>query len=178
MIQQVVARLTTLASAGERLLLGGVSQVAIGIRDALPANLAARASLIELDVHASEAVIRRATGRALADALQADQAAFVDALVAKWTDAGRAAVGIPASLQRLDERSVARLIVTERLLREHPEESERSVRLALDQGADLDFATDAAATRLDAVGEGIGVALRFVAMAPPSPTAVSEATPV
>jgi hypothetical protein len=176
MIQQIVGRLTTVASASERLLLGGMSQVAIAIRDALPADLAPRASVIELDVHASEADLRRAAGRALADALQADEAAFVDSLVATWTDAGRAAVGIPASLQRLDERSVARLVVTERLLREHPEDAERAVRLALEQGADLGYATETAAARLDTLGDGIGVALRFVAMAPPSPTAVSAAT--
>ncbi|HSJ63008.1 MAG TPA: hypothetical protein VK922_03770 [Gemmatimonadaceae bacterium] len=177
MIRQIVGRLTTIAVAGERLLLGGMSQMAIAIRDALPADLAARAAVIELDVHASEADLRRSAGRALAEVLRSDLAAWVDSLVATWTDAGRAAVGIPASLQRLAERSVARLVVTEHLLREHPEDAERAVWLALEQGADLDYATDAAAARLDRVGEGIGVALRFVAMAPPSPTVASAATP-
>jgi hypothetical protein len=162
MVRQVAARLTTLASPEDRLLLGGMTQVAAAIRDVLPPELVRRARVIELDVHASQADIRRAAAATLAEDLRDRERAFVEELVTTWADDGRAVLGVPASLQRLADRAVARLVVTDRLLRAHPEEAERAVRMALDQDATLGYASGPAAERLDARGEGMGASLRFV----------------
>jgi hypothetical protein len=162
MIRQAAARLAVLCEASERILLGGIPQAATAIQDALPGELVARSRVIALDVHAGDAAMREAARRAVHEAREEEERVVVTEVLAARAQGSKAVIGVGETLRRLEEGAVARLVMTERFLRDRPDDAERLVRAALAQHASLGIAPAGVADVLDEEGEGVGGTLRFV----------------
>jgi hypothetical protein len=174
MIRQAAARLVVLSPAGEPILLGGIPQTATAIQDALPGDLVLRSRVIALDVHAGDADIREAARRAVDESRESEARAFVAEILAARAQGSKAVIGFAETLRRLDEGSVARLVMTDTFLRTRPDDAERLVRAALARNAALGIAPAGVAEALDEEGEGVGGSLRFVPGQLPLPTQPAE----
>jgi stalled ribosome rescue protein Dom34 len=168
MVHRAADRLTEIVEADSWILVGGIPEVANALIAALPDAVRPRARAVDLDVHASEAGIRLTTERELTEASRARTAAVIDDLAARRAEDGRGVLQLPQTLQMLREKSVERLIFTDGLVREHPDDAEAAIRLALEQGADIELVSGEGADRLDTEAHGIAAALRFVPYSSPA----------
>ena len=151
-----------LIDSRQPILLGGIPQAATAIQDALPGELVLRSRVIALDVHAGDADIRESARRAVHESREEEERAFVAEILAARAQGSKAVIGVAETLRRLDEGSVALLVMTDRFLRTRPDDAERLVRAALARNAALGIAPAGVAEALDEAGEGVGGSLRFV----------------
>jgi hypothetical protein len=75
---------------------------------------------------------------------------------------GKGTVGVVPTLNALKEHSVQTLYFSRRLMETYPDLAESLVRLALQQGAEIEQLSGAAAEKLDSEYDGMAARLRFV----------------
>ncbi len=162
MLQDAVGRLTRHAGSEGWIVIGGIPTIASAIQSRLPANLAARAVRQPLDIHSQRALVAAAARAGAGELRAADDLRRVDAAVGSAAGDGRGTAGLTDTLRALTEASVRELYFTSALLREHPQEAESAVRLALQQHAFVEHVSGPAEARLDETG-GIASLLRYAA---------------
>lgn len=162
MVRDLVRELETLAGSRAWIFVDGSPEVAAEVLAALPERLLRRARRLRgVDVHGTEAALRDAAEREATAASRERDLELVLDLLDREAAGGRGVSGRDATVEALHEHAVDRLFITGRFIRERATDAEALVRLALEEGADLEYVSAAAAARLDDAG-GVGAVLRFV----------------
>lgn len=162
LVRNVVGELETIAGSRAWIIVDGSPEVAAAVMAALPDHLRRRARRLRgVDVHSTEAELRDAAEHEARAASRERDLELVLELLDRESSAGRGVSGRPGTSEALHEHAVDRLFLTGRFITEHAGEAEALVRLGLEQGADLEYVSAAAAARLDDAG-GVGALLRFV----------------
>ena len=161
MIREITHDAARLAAPDGWILTGGIPEVSRHLAGALERHAPGRVRAVEaLDIHASTAQIASAA-RQGASALRAElDLERIGDIIEHATNAERAALGPAATRAALIDRRVRELYITHEYLGTHPDEAERAVRSALDQGAAIEHVSHGAARLLDEHG-GMAAHLRF-----------------
>lgn len=182
---KLVARLAKLAGDESWVLIGGTSEWAHIVADALPRSLAGRVLVsTSLEHDARDAEIGEAAKHAASELRVAHGRALVERLRDNASGHGRAAAGVPAVQRALRNRAVDLLVVTPEFIRRASSDAEEAVRAALAQSGDIEVLSGNAAEELDRTAEGIAARLRFAIDTAPEkgsnggrPAAGSESEP-
>jgi hypothetical protein len=159
LLATLVRRLPSLAEAGTPILIGGATDAAQQVVEALPLPLRDHAVLVpELRMGPADASLS-----ILRDALRAHRAkrqlARVQALREVAHANGRAAEGFEVTQRAADLHAIAELIFSDAAWHLHPEEVEALVQRALDDGAHVEFAEPTVLAGTNS--EGVIAGLRF-----------------
>jgi hypothetical protein len=158
-----MATLDALAADDEWVLLGGIPEVAVALLSMLPTRLRTHARRpAGLDVHATDARIAEVVETVVTEASRQRDADRVDELFDQLGSSGQGMLGVEGVREALREHAVRRLYLTGTTLGYHPLEAEALVRAAFEEGAEIEYLSGSAATRLDEQGGGVGALLRFV----------------
>jgi hypothetical protein len=160
MLAEAVARVEELAGADAWILVGGTTAAASALHGRLNSRLAARATVVPLDVHATDAVLAE-TAREHATRLRArEDLQRVEQVVSDKARGSTGAVGVEDIERALVNGQVRELYLTSAFVQDHSEEAVDAIRRAFDEGAKVEHVSGDAAQRLDAAG-GIAARLRF-----------------
>jgi hypothetical protein len=165
MLRDVGRRLTDVAGADGWILLGGTREAVRELMSALPKQLVLGHRvrvLSELDGNATDARVAAAAERGATLQRRAHDRAMIDEVIDHALSDGNGTLGSDTTLRALRDDAVERLFLSERFLREHPDDSEELVRAAFDHGARVEQASGEAARRLDDEAGGVGARLRYV----------------
>ncbi len=163
MITETAERITSLAGAEAWVVIGGTPHPSLALRQQLMRADALRERVItsRLHVRSSDAEIARTAAEKSRELRGNRDLAVIDDLL-EGTSRGRfASTGLAATRRALRSRAVRELLVSDRFVDESSSVSERLVRSALEQGAEVEEVTGAAAERLDATCGGVAGRLRF-----------------
>jgi peptide subunit release factor 1 (eRF1) len=163
MHRAVADRLLKLVPDDGWILLGGPAEACSDIENALSPRLKSRA-MTQDSLHMrsrSPEIIDAA--RLGASRLRATKDASVIEILGELAGAGgKGAVGVVPTLNALKDRSVQSLFFSTRLMETYPDLAESLVRLALQQGAEIEQVSGVAAEKLDNEFDGVAARLRFV----------------
>ena len=165
MMRQLATRLSDFAGADGWVLVGGTREAVRELMAALPEQLVLGHRvrvLSELDGHATDARVAAAAERGATLQRRAHDLAMIEKVIDHAASGGKGIIGPEMTLRALREGAVQHLFVTERFVREHPDDSEELVRAAFDHGAQVEQASGDAAHRLDSEAGGVGARLRYV----------------
>jgi hypothetical protein len=168
LLDEVAARLVALSTDGGWIVIGGTRQAAHAVLDALPARVAAKATVLPaLDASSTTDEIQRLAeeGASLLRGSRDDM--LLAGLLEDAGSGGNGAVGAADVLHALDSGAVQELLLSPRFVDRQPAEAEAAVRAAFDQRSAIEVTSGSVADRLDRDGGGIAARLRFV---PPPPT--------
>lgn len=165
LMEEVAASIKDEAGAEASLVLGGVAEAVSSLRSRLPGALAERATevselFVEMDGPALDRVVREAASE-LGDRRQAH---LLDG-ISEAAGGGRGTLGWNDTQRALRAGAVQLLLVSRAFASSQSDDCEELVRLALEQGAEVEDLGGEAGARLDDLGGGVGARLRFV---PPS----------
>ena len=160
MLAEAAAKIDELASQDAWVLVGGIPGVASALHGRLNQRLNARATVISLDVHATDATLAE-TAREHASRLRArEDLERVEQVVAAKARGSTGAVGVQDTERALVNGQVRELYLTSAFVQDHTDEADDAIRRAFDEGAKVEHVSGDAAQRLDAAG-GIAARLRF-----------------
>lgn len=154
---------TVLALAGDEgwILTGGIPRTAKALAGVLTASARGRVLHIELlDIHASEAEIKRAAEEGSSALRDSFDSARVEEIVKNANGNGVVALGPAQTREALQQSRVGELYLTHSFIEDHAAEAEDVVRSALSQGALVEEVVREAATKLDGHG-GVAARLRY-----------------
>jgi hypothetical protein len=168
LLTEVAERLATLSAHGGWIVIGGTRQAAHTALDALPARIAARATILPaIDVSSTTGEIQRLAEEGASLLRRSRDDVLLAGLFDDAGSGGNGAVGAPDVLHALDAGAVQELLLSPRFVERQPTEAEAAVRAAFDQRSAIEMTSGPVADRLDRDGGGIAARLRFV---PPPPT--------
>jgi len=160
MLAGATARVEELAGQDAWVLVGGIPVVASALHNRLNHRLNARATVISLDVHSTDAALAE-SAREHASRLRArEDLERVEQVVAAKARGSTGAVGVQDTERALVNGQVRELYLTSAFVQEHTDEADDAIRRAFDEGAKVEHVSGDAAQRLDAAG-GIAARLRF-----------------
>lgn len=165
MMRRLATRVVEAAGADGWVLLGGIPEAVRELMAALPEQmiLGRRVRVLsELDAQATDARVAAAAERGATLQRRAYDLARVEEVIDHAAAGGRGVIRRESTLRALRTGAVQRLFLTERFLREHPDDGEELVRAAFDNGALVEQASGDAADRLDTEADGVGARLRYV----------------
>ena len=159
---EVVERVREMAGREGLVLLGGPTETAARLQNLLPRELLSRTRLVpgvsvEEEVPRTRPHIREAV-TALSRSLQED---LLEDVLSQALSNGKGKIGTRDSRKALRENRADLLLVSSNLLEREAQLTDQLVGAALDQSADVELLVGNAATRLDEVGEGLAVRLRY-----------------
>jgi hypothetical protein len=163
MYGDAIEHATKIAGGDGWILLGGTSEACSDMENLLPPRFRERTlSIDSLHMRSRPDEITNAA-RAGASELRGRKAARIIEMLAEFAGAGgRGTVGVVPTLNALREHAVQNLYFSKRLMETYPDLAESLVRMALQQGAEIEQLNGAAAEKLDAEHDGIAARLRFV----------------
>ena len=165
MVRELIEHITSVASADEWIVIGGMATRAGLVLTMLPAAARHRAVVAAgLSPMTAPSALRRAArdwGRRLRQRLDLE---YVESAIAHAAERGRGSVGEDATRAALQIDDVHMLLTSMRFMHDRPRVAEELTRLALAGGATVEVVTGVAADRLDRAG-GIAAILRYVAPA-------------
>ena len=162
MITELTAKLADLARADDWILVGGAPAAAHEALAALPANIASRALLVhDLHPHSAPSRIARCAEHGASVLRRREELGTVGALLENAGAGGRAAAGAADVGQALVAGAIRTLLLSTSFIDDAPEDAERLVREAFDQGAEVEVIVGEAARLLDESAKGVGAVLRF-----------------
>lgn len=172
MLVETAERISTLAGSDAWIVLGGTPQPTQALATLLAEHedLKPRIALPSLHVWCTEAEIARVAATTAGEMRARRDLAVMAGLVEGTPHERFAAFGQAATRRALRAGAVRELLVSRRFLDEFASAGERLVRAALDEGAEIEEVSGAAADRLDALCGGVAARLRFGL--PAMPTAV------
>ncbi len=162
LVRSVAKSLETLSEGASALVLGGIERVASAVYEALPESLHGSVQhRPDLEISMSIAEIEAAMGSVLEQTVRR----WEGDVLRSWGEDGRSRglslAGWNSAIRALDEGAVERLLLSTRLIEDHPDDAETLVSRVLDGAGDAVELTGEAGQRLDVEGGGIGVCLRF-----------------
>jgi hypothetical protein len=160
MLAASAARIEDLAAQDALVLIGGIPVVAAALHGRLDQRLSSRASVIPLDVHATEASLAESAREHASRLRAAEDLERVEQVVSATAEGSTGAVGASDTARALANGQVRELFVTSAFMNEHADEALEAIRRAFDKGATVEHVAGDAAERLDAAG-GIAARLRF-----------------
>jgi hypothetical protein len=157
-----VERVTREAGNDGLVLLAGPSETTARLQGLLGRNLEPRTRVVsgisvEDDVTGMLPLVRDA----VSDLSRSLQETLLEDVLDKALSDGRGRTGTRDSRKALRESRADLLLVSSSLLESGPELADQLVGAALDQNAEVELLVGAAASRLDEIGEGLAVRLRF-----------------
>jgi hypothetical protein len=150
-----------LATAGDvaGVALAGMPKSVAAVRRDLEEKLSGRmVEAPEVSLDSTEAELAAAAAQAASELTRMRQAHVLE--VCRQTPE-RGSLGWNRTYRALAAGAVDTLLVSRDLIEAHPDDSERLVRLALAQGADVEEVGDEMGTRLWAESDGVAARLRF-----------------
>lgn len=171
MLAEVTARLEQMATNDAWILIGGIDVVANALQGRLDKKLAARASVIPIDVHDNEARLAEIAREHASRLRAAEDLKRVEEVLGANAAGGTGAVGLADIDRALFNGQVHELYVTTDFVEKHADEAVSAIRRAFDEAATVEHVSGDAAERLDAAG-GIAARLRFT-IQPASDTAAT-----
>jgi hypothetical protein len=169
MVGQLAERLARLAGGESWIVIGGTREAARAVAKALPEQLAPRALVLpSLNIGSTDAEIAQSAERGATQLRRERDGAVVNDVMSLAGAGGRGAVRLEPTLRALRARAVQELLFTQRFVVEHPDEAERVVSAALEQGALVEEVSGEGGSRLDSEADGIGALLRFVTAPAPA----------
>lgn len=161
MIAETADLACALAGPDGWILVGGIERVAARLLDRFATLAPHRASAADsLDVHASEVDIIRVAQEGASALRDAVDDRRVSELLDLAASKGLGVVGLDDTRHALDQSEVRELFVTRRFIEAHSADAEKVIHAALEQDADIEEVSGAAAERLDPLG-GMIAGLRF-----------------
>lgn len=162
MITELEARLADLARPGDWVPIGGAPAAAHETVAALRRSIAPRTMLVHhLLPHPSTSRIAQCAARGALELRRREEPGTVRALLEHAAAGGRAVAGASDVGWALAVDSVRVLLLSTTFVDESPEDAERLVRIAFDQGSEVEVIVGEAARLLDESAEGVGALLRF-----------------
>lgn len=167
LLHATVKKLTTMAGDKMPILVGGPTESALRVFNALPPLLADRAIVTEslrmgTPDHSLTAI--RASLHTLRARHQHER--IVQLREAAY-GSGKAALGYETTKVAAEHGAIAELIFSESAWRQHPEEIESLVREAIAEGADVEWAEPEAEQDLNGPIDGVAALLRFPIVSAP-----------
>lgn len=160
--QAVVERIQELVSKDGLILLGGPSETAAHLMGMLDRSLQERARVVSgLSVEDDSNRMITAVGDSASDLSRALQERILEEVLDQALSNGRGRVGTRDSRKALRENRADLLLLSSTLVESRSELAEQFVGAALDQNSDVELLVGPAAERLDEVGEGLAVRLRY-----------------
>jgi hypothetical protein len=160
MIADVIERIDHLAGDGSWILIGGIDNVANTLHGKLDKRLAARASVVPIDVHDNDARLAEIAREHASRLRASEDLKRVEDVLSANAAGGTGAVGLADIDRALFNRQVHELYVTSAFVSKHADEAVSAIRRAFDESATVEHVSGDAAEVLDAAG-GIAARLRF-----------------
>jgi hypothetical protein len=160
LLSEAAAKIEEVAGQNAWILVGGIPVVASALHSRLNQRLNSRATVIALDVHATDTAVAE-SAREHASRLRArEDLERVEQVVAAKASGSTGAVGVEDIERALVNGQVRELYLTSAFVQDHADEAVDAIRRAFDEGAKVEHVSGDAAQRLDAAG-GIAAKLRF-----------------
>ncbi|UCC24788.1 MAG: hypothetical protein JSU98_13785 [Gemmatimonadales bacterium] len=143
-------------------LFGGPGETASRLLGMLERSLQERARIVPgLSMEDDTNRMTQAVGDAASELSRTLQERMLDEVLDQALANGRGRVGTRDARKALRENRADLLLVSATLVENHTELAEQLVGAALDQSSDVELLVGPAAVRLDEVGEGLAVRLRY-----------------
>ena len=160
MLSTAVGKIEELAGKDARVLIGGIPLAATALHGRLGKNVSARARVITLDVHATDAMLAESAREHASRIREAEDVERIEQVVSARAQGGAGAVGVKDTARALVNGQVRELYVTSAFVQDHVDQAVDAIRRAFDEGATVEHMSGNAAQKLDAAG-GIAARLRF-----------------
>ena len=157
-----VERVTQEAGRDGLVLLAGPSETTSRLHNLLDRSLHPRTRVVPgISMEDDVSTMRDRVTDAVSDLSRTLQESLLDEVLDKALSDGRGRTGTRDARKALRESRADLLLVSSSLLESGPQLADQLVGAALDQNADVELLVGSAASRLDEVGEGLAVRLRF-----------------
>lgn len=160
--QEVVARIRDNAGSEGLILIAGPAETASKIHGMLEGAMAQRAAVVSgIAMDDSVAEMRPRVTQAVRELAGSLQDALLARVLEETHEGGKGLTGTREARKALRENRADLLLVSSSLLDSGADVAEQLVGTALEHSTEVEFLAGAAATRLDEVGQGLAVRLRY-----------------
>lgn len=160
--QEVLEQIRAEAGSEALILIAGPAETASKLHGMLSGTLAQRAAVVPgIAMDDTIAEMRPKVTQAVRELAGTLQDALLDRVLEGAHRGGRGLTGTRGARKALRENRADLLLVSSSLLDSGTEIAEQMVGAALDHSTDVEFLAGSAASRLDEVGEGLAVMLRY-----------------
>lgn len=159
---EAVEQVKEMAGKEGLILLGGPTETTARLQNLLPRELLARTRIVPgVSVEEEVPRMRPHIREAVTELSRSLQETLLEEVLSEALGNGKGKTGTRDSRKALRENRADLLLVSSGLLQREHELADQLVGAALDQGADVEVLVGNAAARLDEVGEGLAVRLRY-----------------